>query len=294
MSRIHRRLRALAFLFVLFPLWWLQRTHANPLSDSSSGGSHGHPAKPITPGGDDAARHDSGGGDSDDSDSDDNDGDDDDGHDGDDDDGHDGDDDDGNDGDDDDGGGITDCNNNGVDDAIDISSGTSADANHNGIPDECEFFVKTFCNGTGVDNGGVDCPCGNTVPSAPSGCANSTGSGASLQANGNALVSNDTVILTATGIPVGKAAYFLFGTTMIAGNPFGDGVRCLGQFRRLSKVSSSTGHDTFPPPNSLPISQQLGIVAGDTTLFQVIYRDATGPCHNGSNATNGVLIHWGP
>ncbi len=34
--------------------------------------------------------------------------------------------------------GIIDCNNNGIDDAIDISSGTSQDCNANGIPDECE------------------------------------------------------------------------------------------------------------------------------------------------------------
>jgi hypothetical protein len=33
---------------------------------------------------------------------------------------------------------ITDCNENGVDDSIDISSGTSQDCNGNGVPDECE------------------------------------------------------------------------------------------------------------------------------------------------------------
>jgi len=33
---------------------------------------------------------------------------------------------------------ITDCNDNGIDDACDISTGTSADGNTNGIPDECE------------------------------------------------------------------------------------------------------------------------------------------------------------
>src|SRR5262245_45850122 len=104
MSRISRRLRALLFLFLLFPLWWLQRTHANPMSTERGG--HGHPANPVTSGGDDAGRH--SGSDSDDSD----DGDDDDSDDGDDDDSDDGDDDDSDDGDDDDGGGgITDCNN---------------------------------------------------------------------------------------------------------------------------------------------------------------------------------------
>jgi len=52
-----------------------------------------------------------------------------------------------------------DCNGNGVDDAIDISSGTSVDCNNNGIPDSCEFAA-------GVT---VTCPCyancdGSTTP----------------------------------------------------------------------------------------------------------------------------------
>ena len=40
---------------------------------------------------------------------------------------------------------VFDCNQNSVDDAIDIQSGFSPDANANGIPDECED-----CNGNGV------------------------------------------------------------------------------------------------------------------------------------------------
>jgi len=275
MSRIHRRLRALAFLFVLFPLWWLQRTHANPMS--SDHGGHGHPAKPVQPGGDDVARHgEHDGDDSDDSDdrddSDDND---------------DGDDDDGG------GGGITDCNNNGIDDASDIANGTSPDANHNGIPDECEFSIKDYCSGIGEQNGGVNCPCGNEVPAGPSGCKNSTGSGASLTATGFALVSNDTLVLVADNIPVGKPAYFLYGTATGPGVTFGDGMR-IQSFVRLRKVASSTGHDTFPPPGSLPISQQLGISAGQTTFFQAVYRDHNGPCNTGANATNAIAVFWGP
>ena len=41
---------------------------------------------------------------------------------------------------------VNDCNLNGVDDIIDICSGTSNDCNQNGIPDECE----TDCNGNGI------------------------------------------------------------------------------------------------------------------------------------------------
>jgi len=62
---------------------------------------------------------------------------------------------------------ITDCNNNGVDDACDIANGTSYDDNGNGIPDECEF---TDCNDNGVadeddiaDGTSEDCN-GNGIP----------------------------------------------------------------------------------------------------------------------------------
>jgi len=47
---------------------------------------------------------------------------------------------------------ITDCNNNGIADATDITNGTSQDCNGNGIPDSCDIasgFAKD-CNGNGV------------------------------------------------------------------------------------------------------------------------------------------------
>ena len=44
---------------------------------------------------------------------------------------------------------LTDCNDNGIEDACDILNGTSADDNGNGIPDECEF---PDCNGNGIDD----------------------------------------------------------------------------------------------------------------------------------------------
>jgi hypothetical protein len=46
-----------------------------------------------------------------------------------------------------------DCNSNGVDDAIDISGGTSADSNGNGIPDECEL-AELPCTFFGTAQGG--------------------------------------------------------------------------------------------------------------------------------------------
>ena len=44
-------------------------------------------------------------------------------------------------------GGIADCNQNGVADECDISSGTSKDENKSGVPDECEVRLQTDCAG---------------------------------------------------------------------------------------------------------------------------------------------------
>jgi hypothetical protein len=45
-----------------------------------------------------------------------------------------------------------DCNNNGIDDMIDVADGTSADCNGNGIPDECDIAdgYSGDCNGNGI------------------------------------------------------------------------------------------------------------------------------------------------
>jgi hypothetical protein len=45
--------------------------------------------------------------------------------------------------------GFTDCNNNGIPDAVDISSSTSADCDHNGVPDECQI-TGNDCNNNGI------------------------------------------------------------------------------------------------------------------------------------------------
>lgn len=49
---------------------------------------------------------------------------------------------------------ITDCNGNGIDDAIDIAEGTEADCNSNGIPDSCDISsgASQDANGDGVPN----------------------------------------------------------------------------------------------------------------------------------------------
>ena len=65
--------------------------------------------------------------------------------------------------------GITDCNNNGVDDAIDIAGATSNDCNNNAVPDECDIAGATSndCNADAIPDdcqlAGNDCN-NNMIP----------------------------------------------------------------------------------------------------------------------------------
>jgi len=83
---------------------------------------------------------------------------------------------------------FADCNNNGVDDAIDISSGTSQDCNSDGVPDECQLAGRD-CNGNGqldsceiAGNPALDCNGNGTIDS----CDVATGFATDV--NGNNIV----------------------------------------------------------------------------------------------------------
>ena len=121
------------------------------------------------------------------------------------------------------------------------------------------------------------------------------GAGASLQAIGTAAVSQDSLVLTASGAPTGAHGFFFAGYVARAnGVVLGNGVRCIaGPLVRIAKVAHTSGQDSIPPPNTLPLSQQLNAAAGDVMFFQYLYRDLGGPCGTGGNTTNGVLVIWG-
>ena len=189
-----------------------------------------------------------------------------------------------------------DCNGNGIADSRDVSTGTSNDGNANGIPDECEPNIRTFCDGDGSQNGGIDCPCGNNG-NAGEGCLNGGGMGGLLTATGTPSIANDTVVLTASQLPPGTHGFFMYSQTQpgggMSGNgvPFSQGIRCISNPGFVRKVVNG---GTAPGPQMPPLSVQLSINAGDTTYFQFWYRDRSGVCGPGkTNATNGVEIVWG-
>lgn len=185
-----------------------------------------------------------------------------------------------------------DCNGNGIDDAVDISSGTSNDVFGDGIPDECQPSIIRFCEGDGSANGGADCPCNNGQVG--EGCDNGSGFGGILTGAGIPSIANDTLVLTASQIPAMSPGFFFGGNTATpAGtqNPFGSGLNCLVNPTRIQKIAMGGG--SLPLMGAPSISMFLGLSPGDTTYFQFWYRNGMGNCVSSSNATNGLIVTWG-
>ncbi len=158
-----------------------------------------------------------------------------------------------------------DCNANGKPDACDIWTGTSADENADGIPDECQYTVVSYCTG------------------AP----NSAGLGARMSAVGFPGVSQNQLVLRASGCPPHQPGLFYCGPSQV-GLPFGDGFRCIGgQVFRLPIVSSDGqgrlehAFDVTDPPRAAG-----QIDPGESWNFQFWYRDplAGGSGYNLSDA----------
>lgn len=147
-----------------------------------------------------------------------------------------------------------------------------------------------YCFGDGT---GTPCPCGN-AGGADAGCANSTGVGATLVASGQAKVDEDTLVLTASGLPAPSFGLFYSGINQPqggAGLPFGNGLRCVAQgISRLQTVSTAAGTVS----TSIGLAAADGVVPGETRNYQFWYRDTAAgtTCVDLFNATNGVSIDW--
>jgi hypothetical protein len=186
-----------------------------------------------------------------------------------------------------------DCNNNGIEDAVDISTGASTDVNGDGVPDECEK-VSEYCF----------CPSGSTCnnPNSTAGCANSHSAGAHLYFMGTTSVTADDLELVTDGVPPNKfGLYYMGGGTLSL--PIGDGIRCVGSggvgtFRYGVLNSGAGGVLSSGPGVAGDSCTQFNppgcIVAGDTWYLQGWYRDPAGPCGGGFNFSNGIKVEFVP
>lgn len=191
-----------------------------------------------------------------------------------------------------------DCDQNGIPDRCDILGG-AIDADGNGVPDLCEPGVTRFCFGEGPQGTVGPCPCGNNVvPGAQTGCANSLGTGASLDTTGSASIAAADLVLNVSGIPSGTPGIFFGGNLQTnggLGTPFVDGLRCIGgNVLRINKISSPVGgQGAYPQPGDVPVHVILGVSPGDTSYLQYWYRDPGGPCGTKANTTNALRVTWG-
>ena len=151
--------------------------------------------------------------------------------------------------------------------------------------------LDTFCFG---DGSGTVCACGN-IGAAGEGCANSTGSGATLSVSGSTSVSADNLRLHMAGAPAVTSALLFVGNTRINsgnGDIFGDGLRCVGGPLQRLGVQLTAGGSADWGPGLAPLG---GWASGDTRYFQVWYRDVSGsPCGGVFNLTHGVGLTMTP
>lgn len=158
--------------------------------------------------------------------------------------------------------------------------------------------IGTFC-GTFAASGANLCPCVNGL-GAPYGCPNTAHPqwGASLDANGHASVSNDSLHLIAAAMTPGSSILIVqsdHSTTY--GTVFGDGLRCVtGSLVRIRQTQADPagGFRNYPNLGETPISILGGIPpSGGYRAYQVWYRTVQSFCPNAAfNMTNAVGVYW--
>jgi len=136
-------------------------------------------------------------------------------------------------------------------------------------------------------------PCGNGSD-ASTGCTNSLGQGAALRSEGSASVAAADLVLVAGGLPNRPGLFFQGDLSLGTGALFGDGLRCAGgAVVRLGVALPTAGAASFPSSGAQPSIPAIGgALPGQTRIYQLWYRDLSGPCSTGFNTTNAVAVEW--
>jgi hypothetical protein len=150
---------------------------------------------------------------------------------------------------------------------------------------------NAYCFG---DGSGTPCPCNNDSTTA-TGCKNSTGGGASIDAFGSASVAADDLVLVASGMPPHVSVFLFQGTLQAnggAGTMLGDGLLCAGGALKRFPVHAADGAGSASWGPGL--SAFGGWTAGATRNFQAWYRNNGGPCGSGFNLSSARSISFTP
>lgn len=154
--------------------------------------------------------------------------------------------------------------------------------------------IRAFCF---ADQG--DCPCDDY---GPGGCANATGVGGILSANGSGSIALDDLVFTATQLPPNAPTVF-FTNQIDARTPFRNGLLCLepqgSKVLRIGVARPATGGEASEGPGvvSYLASEYQppdGVLEpGDTWYVQCFYRDP-GHCVSSANFTNAIAVTFAP
>ena len=159
----------------------------------------------------------------------------------------------------------------------------------------CDPACETCNPGAAFCAGDAGCPCGNTSSNG-GGCVNGSGTGGTLDGEGMASVSSDTLVLKSTDLLPNQPCLFFQGNNAINsgnGNPFGDGLRCAGgNVVRLEVRFANTGNG-FTTQTTVSVATKGGVSAGQTKRYQYWYRDSgSSPCGSLFNLTHGYELVW--
>jgi hypothetical protein len=147
--------------------------------------------------------------------------------------------------------------------------------------------MSAFCLGDGSEG---PCPCGN-LGAPGSGCANSTGSGAVLEAVGTNSVFLDDLVFAVSQARPSQPAMLIEAFDAIQ-LPFRDGNLCMGGWtERLERMTLDAAGSALTTKSMVADGNAF---VGLTLHYQVWYRDPGGfsPCASGSNLTNAIRVPW--
>ncbi|MFT7670037.1 MAG: hypothetical protein ACI8X5_002744 [Planctomycetota bacterium] len=144
---------------------------------------------------------------------------------------------------------------------------------------------------------GIDCPCANQ--NATGGCTNSTGKGAQMRGIGSTSVLADDFTLTVDNMPTSSWGVVYMGALSNEIN-LGDGLLCAGAgyplYRFQIQNSGGNGSLTLGPGIVNYAAKKFDTLGqinpGDTKLWQIWFRNPTGPCGSGFNTSNGYSVSF--
>ena len=128
------------------------------------------------------------------------------------------------------------------------------------------------------------------------GAPNSAGAGARMASRGSPSVAANDLVLAVSGATPSVFGLFYYGSTALAGAPFGDGFRCVGgsTFRlNPPATTNASGAASRPLDLTSPPAPAGQITAGSTWYFQFWYRDVPA-MGAGFNLSDGLAATFCP